>query len=1230
MQRPIRHRLPPASRLALLLLTLATPWPALAAAPPAACADGEALPLVLDVGVPLERAPDPALLAIDAETLFGAIYRAAALCPARPLQLNLAVGTDYQILDWLGRGSLDAAVVPALSHHLLLRDGVGLEEIDPPPEAGERLTPAQATRYRSFDVAGSRRTPRDEPEADLAAFRAWLWSGLADDPRPFTVREARRRPELCEELYPRDGTPYRLTMPSHLSTAGTLRPIAATHRWFEDALTRRPEDLRPVLRECFWRSFFHHSCFDLGATARDDREEAGAATACGATAPASGRWIEVRAESAPAGAAGGEHDRLLLRSGAAEAVFVPGSFRRSTVALPAEIDLSPLYGALGDPHPDVPGPFRAQVLPEPSFGVRTFAFTVDESLRLLRLHQETSARSRLALILPGGGVKAAFQSGLIDHLYDSGHLRNAFAEPAGGRPLLVDYVIGTSGGALLGFFVARLSPRHAQNLADVLWMQEAPDGAGELVPLSSSDIFPWNDLLRYVSLIAILLVFGVFLALASVPRRGPLSPEHLPPAPDAPAAQPRARLRLLAVLLGALVAAPLLVEWVSGDRALEHVPEIEGLIFAVLVTVAMFADQCLIWQRPSGEDKPPAPPSFWVAPGLLVAAGLVLALAPGAASWTELAGWLRDDIRFGDAYLILGASTVGLLLASVRRPVGWRQRLVLTFTWVGGFAVASALAAGLLWVLPTSWLERLDRIPLLFLSLVVPPVVLGLTRLARSHRQRIAGAYQWAQRHARWLTRLPASRIWGRVALPAAVFVACFLVMDLCRPEARRFADATWRAVAAQPSKLHAVTGALVVMLGLLLVVVGWVLWLWQRSPAYRLHDVRRFVDAMLFVAVGLAFAVYGVLFASNFSMFELTGDFWIGLLVVSAVLSPLLIAAALVGRGRHWLPDRLHGALAYLCARHPNAHLVSRRFARLGLLAVAGLVWWNFVLAPGLYGNRQAREYFTLVQKRFETSVDAPRRLTTRYAAPANLIARDGTRFLLVVPEGEDCPSILQPPGSGVTWYRYRALEGGPSADRLPASCPDLDLTNDKHLDALRSFIFASGSPFPVFPAHRVRLPRGEGEEEGEEEALVDGGYSNHTPVEAAALVEAEQVLIVQSSNPIGPVDDEEESLLARLHGPLVGNALRLPGFLFERSQQADRRSRQRALVVSLSPVWRESWPFLADFGQQTVSAMREAAQVDLRRRIGMVESWGPTRFQVGVLVPPVVAAAEPSVAAP
>ena len=1231
----------PFTRLLLLAFLLLSPTTQVAgaappdAAEPADCA--EPLPLVLNVALPLEPGSDLADRRDRLQAALTPLYHDVGRCPStRPLQVHVAVGTDYQVLDWIGTGAVDAAVVSDLSVHLLRRDGVELLELVPPPAARDALTPAWSPRLRSFELTGGERRERPDAAADLAAFRDMLWKGLATpEIAALTRPQILARPELCEGRAREERPPYRIVFPSHLAVPGYLAPVAETGTWLEDRLAQRPPRGREALRECYWRAFFDHACFLFG--------DEDAATECAVPGGgAADRVIELRSDrrrrppngagaAASPAAAAEIRDRLVIRGATAKTLFHRADLQ-PPAGLPDDEVIARLFGERtpGDGEADeAPEPFRSHLQPEPYFGVRTFAFTVEESLHLLRLHQSGSGRSSLALVLPGGGVKAAFQSQVIDALYDGRRLLNyRLADTAGpGQPLAVEYVVGTSGGALLGSFVARLGSHGPANLSRTLWSLPVAGRPGESQLLSSGDVFGWTDLPRYVSLVVILCVFGVVLAAVSLGRRSRFSPDRTG---QGTTTLPSFRPRLIAVSWPALLAAPILVRLAGGDAAIEHVPEIEGLFFAILVAVAMFADQCLVLD--------PAHPGTvrardrWLPPEGLMVAGAGLVLAPFLAR-----PWLRDadgsTATFAAAYGVFAVAAAALLLATARRSPDGSRRWRDLASWLALFVIASLAAAWTLHALPPVVLAVLDSVPLLFLSLLATPLVVGLVRLGRRRPGRLGAAFG---RLTERLDRLSGSRdrlrwIGARLTLPALFFALSFMLMDLCRPPAAMVAGPL-RDLAGAASKLGSPLASLMVSVGLLLLVSGWLLRVWERAPHYRFDQTGLFVDAMVFVTVGLAFAVYLVLgiassvFPDRLSMFELTPEFWLGLVAVTAVLAVALVAWGSRGHGRGGLSQRLHESLLYLCSRHPNAQLTSRRFVRVGVLAVIALGWWNFVVAPGLYGNRYAVDYLLKAEERFAAgnrngSGGAVPALTARLLAPANALDKtDGTRYLLVVPDSEPCPKIRQPPGSGAIWYVFRAVSGEQEGHREPAdeACTDdLDLGEQADLERLQDFIFASGSPFPIFPAHFVRP-----DEDGPREALVDGGYTNNTPVEAASLAGAAQVLIIQSSNPLARRPASETGVIGWLQGPLVRNVLRLPGFLFERSQQSDRRSRRDLFVVSLSPLWRADWPFLSDFRRRTVETMQETASRDIGRRIGIVESWGPPVFQLSAEVPAVAPA--------
>jgi hypothetical protein len=419
---------------------------------------------------------------------------------------------------------------------------------------------------------------------------------------------------------------------------------------------------------------------------------------------------------------------------------------------------------------------------------------------------------------------------------------------------------------------------------------------------------------------------------------------------------------------------------------------------------------------------------------------------------------------------------------------------------------------------------------------------------------------------------------------------------------------------------LDVTTGTFLLCIGLLVLMLGGITWVYATRRRYHLQ-LLEFLKAYAVVLVH-AVTVYAVLLVviarlpDWLSPLELTGEFWLWLLGTSLALGALLLLLALgkLGGGQSAVVVYLRRSVGFLCSHHPNADALTRRFLRMAAFSVCCLGWWNLVLAPALYGNGPARAYLQSAARRFEaragTGRDALRyRPTARFIAPANLLEKDGTRYFLFVPPGDECPAIPKRPASGAQWLSYEARLADPRGEEAKPDCNALPSK-----EFLHQVIFASGSPFPIFPAHRLSL-------DGRMQPLVDGGYTNNVPVDVALNVSAGQVLIVDSTNPLGHVSPPTH--LSRLgawvpsfRGKLVENLGRLPGFLFERSQQVDRLSRRDLFVVSLSPSRDEAdWPALFDFRPQTVRRMSQVAQRDLGRRIGLVESWGRPRFQLSVV---------------
>jgi len=148
------------------------------------------------------------------------------------------------------------------------------------------------------------------------------------------------------------------------------------------------------------------------------------------------------------------------------------------------------------------------------------------------------------------------------------------------------------------------------------------------------------------------------------------------------------------------------------------------------------------------------------------------------------------------------------------------------------------------------------------------------------------------------------------------------------------------------------------------------------------------------------------------------------------------------------------------------------------------------------------------------------------------------------------------------------------------------------------RNAVFASGSPFPIYPATKVQA-----EELSDPGLFVDGGFAHRVPIEAAGLVGAAQILIVENVARID-VPSPTEGFSA---GALPTNAAKVLDFLFERSQTIDSQHARSAVVATIYPDWSPPNPFLMDFRESVVQRLRAEAESDLKgHRVARIVSWG------------------------
>lgn len=1126
---------------ALTLLLLFAGPPAEAFSAPERCV-GDLDP-ILTIGWPVGRADEIPALTRQIKDL----HRQIGKCPDRSLQVNVAYGTDYELLAWISTGAIDAALLTPLAADLARRDGAALIPVSTWSDQRVELEPAGANLEAFFG--------RVEELGEAGAERVFL------------------------------------SLPSHLSNEFyVLLEAAAGH------VARRRLD-----GAAFWPQLFAHLCFrPLGRQSDDSRPCVLAGNDLEPVPPEMA--LALRHERTPAGPTrtmqpvgpiaprllGSLPEWLAVRSEIAHSLFELGS--RPTDAVP------PLAvrtrGLLEDAY--APREIRELAVADPRLGTRGFRFTIGEAVGLLQAHGAATGESQLALVLPGGGVKAAYQTTVLDALYGQRWLQNplgrAYGPAQAGEPLTVDLVTGTSGGALVGYFVARLNEEGPFDLTRRLWFHGGK-------PLDHDLVFPGADLLRYLSLVVVFLLFSLALLVAAARRSSPFSLESRRLAPETAG---RYRSRPLLAVAGTvlLLATPFAVRLVNGARQQEHIPDVEGFLFLVLALLAMFADQCLVAVADRREELVGR-----VAAGVTFCAGLaavavpLFASRPGHPLGAAAHRAATAPVEFWAGFALLAPLFVVPILIGQGRQLGH-----------GTVPGASGFLRGLVEFTLTSGLTLglfLSIAPLRRAVQSASPFVFGLLLLGA-----LLFFFLRPPAHA-------ASRRQVRCLYFLSLFVAALFLISLTRPAAELLAGRSFGELLRLPSMIDVGLGSLSVSMGCVLLFAGFLFGLGALRPRYRLENVPAFALglAACLVHAGLTFGVvYGLAKLDKASFFELEPRYWLVLGLIALALAAFgLVAAALFARGL------LREAFEFLASPHPNGRFRVRRHVRMVHFALFAWGFWNLVVAPGLYGNGPAKKYLERVAREFclEPSTDLrcqlERQFTAALLVPANALQNgpgeaqepgDGSRFFLIVPKGQPCPTIPRNPAGGGRWHVFH-VGSGEDLGREDESCLDLDSPAD-----IQSMIFASGSPFPVFPAHQVPIPG-----ESRAEFLVDGGYSNNVPIAPGQNLGIDQVLVVDSTPATSArKPSAARSKLAAMVGSLVNDFLRLPGYLFGRAQVLDLQSRRDFFVVRIAPEapepGEEPWPFLTDFRSEVVTRLQKAATRDLGRRVARVESWGKPRF--------------------
>ena len=399
-----------------------------------------------------------------------------------------------------------------------------------------------------------------------------------------------------------------------------------------------------------------------------------------------------------------------------------------------------------------------------------------------------------------------------------------------------------------------------------------------------------------------------------------------------------------------------------------------------------------------------------------------------------------------------------------------------------------------------------------------------------------------------------------------------------------------------------------------------------RQSQYFTLEPRWPIISAALVVAglaglsyLGLALGVW----LQGASFLEVTGSFWGWLLLSAFGLSCMLLYLGQVSSSSGKKLTRFQSTVAFLLSEHPSRALWTshRRYTRFMTLAAISWLWWNLLAAPGLYGNHNAQRYFRLTFEKFakiaassqeEHPLTGSEQITQ--TACGDTAEQSQDRLPLTVPFVVTAISLEKAQERYFLFVNYNAEATDSSLSDQAwfniVSDPRWIVARNAAGCVLRSVAFASGSPFPVFSSHAVELP-----EVKALERLIDGGFAHNKPLEAAKALGARSVLVLNSS----PLDTTLSAshctlpILGVKLGELACNLPKLIPYLWERSQVEDTLSSESMLVASIYPTPADGgWPLLVDFRGEVIERMRQAADADKTRRIGVIERWSvPPPFE-------------------
>lgn len=422
-------------------------------------------------------------------------------------------------------------------------------------------------------------------------------------------------------------------------------------------------------------------------------------------------------------------------------------------------------------------------------------------------------------------------------------------------------------------------------------------------------------------------------------------------------------------------------------------------------------------------------------------------------------------------------------------------------------------------------------------------------------------------------TRSPLSGkgvIFGIVLSVLGLYAAGVMIAFSTKPEDKK---SLWRIGKWWIRKSHGTVFWSVASCAAVIMVISGVV-LIARSTGLRLDRSRagmyRYAFVVLLLLMILTAAFFGVgLVFGEVTVLEMTSAYWVWVLAGALFASRLIVE---ITRRQHFL-TRGFDFLVNPSGTAPFPYTPTLMLVTWGGIGIA--VYLIFV-APALYSGEKGRQTFR--------------------AALQSCIGHKGMQREPLV------PLVVSVTGFGAQVRDFDPYRGDYYAyldswkGRMAAVRESL---YPLHSPSFDDAVFASGSPFPIYPATSVRL-----EDKHRPGLFVDGGYAHRVPIDAALATGASQILVIENVARRGADTATKENSRVGALAVNVGKAFE---YLFDRSQQVDLERSKSVLVGTIYPDWTEDDPFLMDFREDIVRWLQSQAEADLKRhRVGRIESWG------------------------